>query len=50
MKKIYKNPTLEVVKIQTSQQMLTGSVQMFGKDATGSGMSREFEFFGDGEY
>ena len=49
MKKTYKNPTLEVVKIET-QKMLAESVQMFGKDATGSGMSREFEFFGDGEY
>ena len=46
MKKTYKNPTLEVVKIET-QQML--AVSMIGKDAEGPGMSREFEFT-DGEY
>ena len=49
MKKTYQIPTLEVVKIET-QKMLAESVQMFGKNATGEGMSREMDFFGDGEY
>ena len=49
MKKTYNIPTLEVVKIET-QQMLAGSVGMYGKNATGEGMSREFEFNFDGEY
>ena len=50
MKKTYQIPTLEVVKVQT-QQMLAGSpsVSMFNENATGEGMSREFEFT-DGEY
>ena len=49
MKKTYMNPTLEVVKIET-QKMLAESVQMFGKNAETPGMSREMDFFGDGEY
>ena len=52
MKKTYNVPTLEVVKMQASQQMLAGSpsVSMFNQNATGEGMSREMDFFGDGEF
>ena len=51
MKKTYQIPTLEVVKVQT-QQMLAGSpsVSMFNENATGEGLSREMDFFTDGEY
>ena len=49
MKKTYQNPTLEVVKIETQQMLAQSTVDMFNENASGPGMSREFEFT-DGEY
>ena len=43
MKKIYMIPTLQVVKIQTTQ-ILAGSVDMYGENATGPGMGRRAAF------
>lgn len=40
MKKIYKNPTIKIVKIHTAR-MLAASPEMYGKNATGSAMSRQ---------
>ena len=40
MKKLYKNPDIKVVRMQ-SMLMQSASVQMYGKDATGSAMSRQ---------
>ena len=38
MKKIYLNPTTDVVMVNT-QQMIAASTELFGEDATGPGMS-----------
>ena len=46
MKKVYKNPTTKVIKIQT-MQMLAVSAKMYGQDATGAGMSPEWFDFDD---
>ena len=42
MKKIYQNPETKVVMVQTSQIIAASpdQVQMYGKGATGEGMSR----------
>lgn len=40
MKKLYKNPEIKVVKMQVTL-MQDASVQMYGKEATGSAMSRQ---------
>lgn len=40
MKKIYMNPTMTIVKIQTTQ-MLAASADIYGIDATGEAMSRD---------
>lgn len=39
MKKIYKNPTIKVVDLQTTE-MIAASAEMYGKDATGTAMGR----------
>ena len=49
MKQTYINPELKVVKLQT-QQMLAVSIQMYGANATGAGMSREFDYDDEEEY
>ena len=41
MKKTYEIPQMEVVKIQTNQQVLTASVTLNNQNATGSGLVRE---------
>ena len=43
MKKTYMIPTLQVVKIQTAQ-ILAGSVDLYGQNATGPGMGRQAGF------
>ena len=40
MKKIYQNPDTKVVNIQTSQIIAVSTVDMYGTNATGTGMSR----------
>ena len=40
MKKIYQNPEIKVIKVQTAK-MIAASTEMYGKDATGSAMSRQ---------
>lgn len=40
MKKIYQNPEMKIVKIQTAQ-MIAVSTKMYGKNATGDAMSRQ---------
>ena len=48
MKKIYQNPEINVVKIQTTQMI---AVSMVGKDATGTAMSRDTnDLWDDDEY
>jgi hypothetical protein len=42
MKKTYMIPTLQVVKIQTTNLLQT--VSMYGKDAEGTGMARRGRF------
>jgi hypothetical protein len=42
MKKIYMNPTMTIVKIQTTH-MLAASADMYGLDATGAAMGREID-------
>ena len=39
MKKIYQIPTTTIVKIETTQMIAT-SIDMYGKNAEGAGMSR----------
>lgn len=43
MKKIYQNPEITVVMIQTAQ-MIAVSPGMYGEDAQGPGMSRESDW------
>ena len=43
MKKTYKTPQMEVVKIQTNQ-MLAASVPMSGQNAEGPGLSRSYDW------
>ena len=43
MKKTYINPTLEVVEINTSAQLLAGSTQIPGGGSTDQNLSREFD-------
>ena len=40
MKKIYKTPIVTVMKLQTIQMVAT-SIDMYGQNATGAGMSRQ---------
>jgi hypothetical protein len=40
MKKIYQNPEIKVIKMQVTH-LCEPSIQMYGKNATGAGMSRE---------
>ena len=47
MKKTYKTPQMEVVKIQTNQQVLTASVPMNGQNAEGPGLSRSYDWEDD---
>ena len=42
MKKIYMNPTMTIVKIQTTH-MLAASADMYGLDATDPAMGREID-------
>lgn len=42
MKKIYMNPTMTIVKIQTTY-MLAASADMYGLDATDPAMGREID-------
>ena len=46
MKKIYKNPEIKVLKMQ-SMLMQSASVQMYGTNATGDAMSRDGGSFWD---
>jgi len=40
MKKIYQNPEIKVIKVTVSH-LCDPSIQMYGKDATSDGMSRQ---------
>ena len=40
MKKIYQTPIVTVMKLQTIQMVAT-SIDMYGQNATGAGMSRQ---------
>lgn len=40
MKKIYQNPEVKIVKVQTAK-MIAASTEMYGKDATDAAMSRQ---------
>lgn len=48
MKKIYQNPEIKVIKVQTAK-MIAASAEMYGTDATGPGMSRGSAFWDDEE-
>lgn len=48
MKKIYQNPAIRIVKINTAK-MIAVSLTMYGKDATGTGMSRDSGWWDDEE-
>ena len=54
MKKIYINPTMVVVTLQTRQQMLSGSPYITGEDATKDGNGdygdARFSDFDEDEY
>ena len=39
MKKTYQNPEMIIIKVQTAQ-MVAASTELYGKDATGTAMSR----------
>ena len=41
MKKIYKTPIVTITKLQTIQMVAASSVDMYGENATGEGMSRQ---------
>lgn len=43
MKKKYIAPNMEIVKVE-AQQILAGSVPMYGKDAEGAAMAPEYEW------
>ena len=43
MKKKYIAPNMEIVKVE-AQQILAGSVPMYGQDATGEAMAPEYEW------
>ena len=51
MKKIYKNPTMVVVKIQARQQMMMGSQHAIidGEQSNESALGRGFDFDFDDE-
>ena len=51
MKKTYKNPTMVVVKIQTRHMLASSpaAVNIYGSDATGNAMGREYDFDFDDE-
>ncbi len=40
MKKIYKAPVTEVIKVETQQMIAQSQVEMYSTNATGAGMSR----------
>ncbi len=51
MKKTYINPTMEVVKLQMHQQMLTGSdPKLNGEYEGGTVLGRDFDFEDEDEY
>jgi hypothetical protein len=41
MKKIYQNPETTIIKVQTAKMIAVSTTEMYGKNATGSGMSRQ---------
>lgn len=43
MKKNYFAPEMKVVKIKARHNLLISSVEMYGKNAGGTAMSREFD-------
>lgn len=47
MKKIYQNPAIRIVKINTAKMIAVSSVEMYGKNATGAGMSRDSGWWDD---
>ena len=47
MKKIYKNPEIKMVKVQTAQMIATSTVEMYGTNANSAGMSRDGGSFWD---
>ena len=46
MKKIYQNPEIKVIKVQTAK-MIAVSAEMFGKDAESEALSRRGDFLWD---
>ncbi len=48
MKKTYIIPSLEVIQVKTQQMLAASQVDMYGSNATGTGMAPEFYF--DEEY
>ena len=51
MKQTYINPTVNVVKIQTSNIIASSpTLEIKNEDATGAGMSREFDYDDEEEY
>ena len=44
MKKIYLTPEMEIIEVKAQQTLLTGSVQMYGTNATGEAMAPEYEW------
>lgn len=47
MKKIYQNPAIRIVKIRTAKMIAASSIGMYGKNATGEGMSRDSGWWDD---
>ena len=47
MKKNYFAPEIKIVKIKSLQTLLTGSVNMYGRNATDEAMATEYEFSED---
>jgi hypothetical protein len=49
MKKTYQIPTTTIVKVQVARMIATSSIEVYGKNATSAGMSREGNGFWDDE-
>lgn len=45
MKKTYFAPEMEIIEVKAQQTLLTGSVPMYGQDATGEAMAPEHEWY-----
>ena len=44
MKKTYFAPEMEIIEVKAQQTLLTGSVQMYGTNATEPAMAPEYEW------